>query len=240
MEALQGVRQLLQNANRKPSQTRWPLRRSRPYSPKARQRAGGRRQILVGNSGLSTQGGSCWRLMCGRKAERYLPRHQGRHWVQTERLREISFHCHCCIFFPLWVLVKHFEDRIGIFPSAELGPWAWERFWISPCDSVLMPACRFLSNSLLALALLPDFGASESLSFLLSWPAHSGHYVDLEEILKYFRGTCFMCFLGICSTEMSTKLVIASLFITCPNCKPPNAHPQQNRINKSWHVHTSK
>ena len=60
-------------------------------------------------------------------------------WVVTESKQKgwekFHFIATVVFFFPLWVLVKHFEDRVGIFPSAELGPWAWERFWISPRDS---------------------------------------------------------------------------------------------------------
>lgn len=193
------------------------------------------RQILLRNSGLSLQDGSSWRLVQDRKAERHSYKASGSSQSPKRKAKRdfifLSHHPHMDF--------SHFEGGIGT-SSAELGPWAWKLFWISPCDSY--PWCQLIELLRISLFSLstPRFWCFRYLSFLLFWPPHSNHSPDRDESVKYFRGTCVMCLLDNYWKEMFTKLVIASLFITHQNCKHLNAHPQQYGINKSWYIHTMK
>lgn len=148
-------------------------------------------------------------------------------------MREVSYYFQ---HFSLWILEKYYEGGTGASPSAKLEAWAWGRFWISLCDAQpWYQLVELLGGCLFSLALLPGFGASVNLS--RSFYPHKPVAVNPCPRWKpeVFQRDLF----NVSSRYLPYRNVhITSLFIITLNCNHPNAHQQQNRINKSWHVPT--
>lgn len=165
MDALKGARQLLQNANLRPSWGWWPLLRSRQCSVQARHRAEGMRQILIPSQRILI-----FRCKMAAAEDLYkvgnligIPtRYWSLHWFQTEKLREISFYFHC--FSPFGFYSKVWKVELGLQHEHE------KILDISLWFTTLMPPYRVTEKFSFLSCSTPGFWFfGEFLSFLLSW-----------------------------------------------------------------------
>lgn len=184
MEHLQGARQLLQNAESGhmcEEDLLWHdglLLSSRQCLLKAGQKTTRMREIILRDSGLLLQGGSCWRLEHGRNASRHSYKASGSSLSPRRRTEKSHF---ILIPFSLWISIKYFEGGIGTSPSAELRPWAWEGL---SCPLVIQSLHTSLCSCwgfLFFLLLYSQLLVLQSVSLLpVSRPSGSSHYLALN------------------------------------------------------------